>query len=261
MKALLKTSIVLASFATIIVPGGAAAKDACTNAKDMIKVVKNFYSPKPELSDKIRPEVKLAIKALDGYPDPNGLLYRYGATEVKLDLDKEGFVLDLTKALDFNEEGELCKLVEGTVPLGEEGDTTEAHMGFEFIYPGTNGTYQMADIYEGAKDGSKIMKSLAPGGLGFVVPSLKMLMLNPVDESAATPHIKFFKNEVELSIPKSVFIGKTQLFRFKDIKSSKADRLQIYGPYKLEAMFNLKDKDIAKAQAELEAENKPIDTE
>jgi len=50
----------------------------------------NFYAPKPDLSDKIRPEVKLAIKALDGYPSPNGLLYRYEETQVKLDLDKDG---------------------------------------------------------------------------------------------------------------------------------------------------------------------------
>ena len=84
-----------------------------------------------------------------------------------------------------------------------------------------------------------------------------MLMLNPVVENDPTPKIKFFKNDDEITAPKSVFIGKTQLFRLKDIKSSKANRLQISAPYKLEAMFNLKDKDIAKAQAEHEAENKP----
>ena len=257
MKALLKTSLVLASFAAIISPSHALAKDSCTDAKDMIKVVKNFYAPKPDLSDKIRPEFKLAIKALDGYPSPNGLLYRYGDTQVKLDLDEDGRVMDLEKALEFHEEGEFCKLVAGEVPLDEEGDTTEAHMGFEFVYPDNNGSHQMADIYEGAKDGSKIMKGLAPGGLGFVVPGLKMLMLNPVVENDPTPKIKFFKNDDEITAPKSVFIGKTQLFRLKDIKSSKADRLQISAPYKLEAMFNLKDKDIAKAQAEHEAENKP----
>ena len=93
MKALLKNSLVLASCAVIISPTHALAKDSCTDAKDMIKVVKNFYAPKPDLSDKIRPEFKLAIKALDGYPSPNGLLYRYGDTQVKLDLDEDGLSL------------------------------------------------------------------------------------------------------------------------------------------------------------------------
>ncbi len=42
MKALLKTSLVFASFAAIISPSHALAKDSCTEAKDMIKIVKTF---------------------------------------------------------------------------------------------------------------------------------------------------------------------------------------------------------------------------
>jgi len=254
MKHLRKTKVLLSVLLGFTLPMSAFAKDDCTDAKDIVDLVENFYAPKPELINKISPELRLSLQGLDGYADPTGLLYRFGETQVKLELDKDGRVLGLEKALDFNKDGELCKLVDGKIPLDDGESSAQANMNFRFIYSDKDGSHDMADIYEGAKDGSKIMKSLAPGGLGFVVPGLKTLMLKPAQEKGTVPNIRFLMKGTDVPMPKFASIGTTRLFKLKDIKRSRADTILIDGPYELEATFKFDDEDIAKAQAELEAE-------
>jgi len=58
------------------------------------------------------------------------------------------------------------ELVEDT---GE--DTASVSMNFTFHFRDTSGAHNIEVLKEGLKDGSKVMKSLAPGGLGFVVPA------------------------------------------------------------------------------------------
>jgi len=251
----MKTRFIIVGLMFATIPATAMAKDECTDAKDIIGVVKSFHAPKPELIDKIKVEFNLSLKALEGYPDPTGMLYRYGNTHVKLDLDKDGRVLGLEKALEFNKDGEICKLVDGKIPVDDGEDSTEAHMSFRFIYSDNDGSHDMIDIYEGAKDGSKIMKSLAPGGLGFVVPGLKTLMLKPAEEKGATPNIRFLMKGTDVPMPNFASIGTTRLFKLKDIKKSRADTILISDPYELEATFKFKDEDIAQAQAKLNTEN------
>lgn len=247
---MMKSKIIAASLLSLSMPVTALAKDDCTKAKDIINVVKSFHAPKPELVDKIKPDLNLSLKALGDYPEPTGLLYRHGEERVTLELDENGRVLGLEKALAFNKDGELCKVVNGQVPVDDGEDTTQANMSFKFIYPDGNGSHNMADIYEGAKDGSKIMKSLAPGGLGFVVPGLKTLVVKPKDEGGAMPTVRFLMKGTDVPMPKSAVIGSTRLFKLKDIKTRKADTMLVQGLYKLEANFKISDEDIAKAQAE-----------
>jgi len=251
----MRNRLLMTSLLVAMLPATALAKDDCTDAKDIINVVKSFYDPKPELIDKIDVELNLSLTGLDGYADPTGLLYRYGEAQVKLDLDEEGRVLGLEQALDFHKDGELCKLVDGAIPIDDGKDSAQANMSFRFIYSDTDGSHDMADIYEGAKDGSKIMKSLAPGGLGFVVPGLKTLMLKPADKDRTAPNVRFLMKGTDVPMPKFASIGTTRLFRLKDIKARKATQILIDGPYELEATFKFKDEDIAQAQAKLDAEN------
>jgi len=252
---MMTTRFIIVSLMAVMLPVTAFAKDDCTEAKDIINVVESFYAPKPELIDKINVELNLALKGLNGYADPTELLYRYGDEEVILNLDKDGRVLELEKALDFNKDGELCKVVAGEVPVDDGEDTAQANMNFRFIYNDADGSHQMADIYEGAKDGSKIMKSLAPGGLGFVVPGLKTLMLKPEQDNGVMPTIRFLRKGTDVPMPNSASIGTTRLFKLKDIKSKKADQILISGSYILEATFKFSDEDIARGQAEIAAEN------
>ncbi len=249
----MKSKIIAGCVMSLCLPVTAFAKDDCTKAKDIINVVKSFHAPKAELVDKINVDLNLSLKAIGDYPEPTGLLYRYEDEKVILNLDKDGRVLGLEKAVAFNKDGELCKLVNGQVSIDDGEDSTQANMSFKFLYPDGGGSHAMADIYEGAKDGSKIMKGLAPGGLGFVVPSLKTLMVKPKDEDGAQPRIRFVKNGVDVKTPMPAKLGKAHFYKLKDIKATKADTVLIEGEYILEANFKISDKDIAKAQAELEA--------
>jgi len=103
-------------------------------------------------------------------------------------------------------------------------------------------------LKEGAKDGSKIMKGLAPGGLGFVVPKLKAISLSPPEEMEQKPVYEFTRKDQPVAVNASP-IGKTTLIRLKDIKASKADLMTISGAYRLEATFKFNPEDIAKAEA------------
>lgn len=236
----------------LMMPVSVFAKDDCSEAKDIVNVAQTFYAPEAELVDKINVDLKLSLKAIGESPEPTGLLYRYANEEVTLNLDEDGRVLELEKALNFHKDGELCKLVNGKVPIDDGKDSTHANMQFKFFYSDTDGSHDIADIFEGAKDGSKIMKGLAPGGLGFVVPSLKTLVLKPQDKNGAAPKIRFVKDGVDIEAPNSAFIGTTRLYKLKDIKRSKADTILIDGPYILEAHFKISDEDIAKAQVKHE---------
>ena len=230
----------------------AFAGEACRSAKDLVKVAQNFYGDNPELTNIITPEFDLAFKGINGAPTPTAIAYRHEGTEEILPI-ADGKLVGFEKAASWSKEGEMCRMVDGELAAATEGDSVEASMSFGFPYKRTDGVFSIEEIREGAKDGSKIMSGLAPGGLGFVVPSLKALSLDSVEGVEAKPKFTFTRKGEVVTV-KSSPIGKTTLFRMKDIKSSKADTLTIEGPYRLNATFKFDPADIAKSEAKRLAE-------
>ncbi|WP_409433377.1 hypothetical protein ACJ3XI_02420 [Litorimonas sp. RW-G-Af-16] len=226
-------------------------KDDCTDAKDLVNMAQSIYGAKAELTDIIAPDAILQLKALNGNPAPTGMLYRFEGQTVELPLDENGVVQDLKQSMNFNKDGEICKLIDGVVPEDTGDDTVQANMNFSFAYKPQNGSYSVATLREGAKDGSKIMNSLAPGGLGFVVPGLKSIIIRPADyDMDAMPTVTWTKDGEVIDGPVPSVYAKTQRFLIKDIKRSKADSLKISGPYTLKAGFKFDPEEMAKAEAE-----------
>ena len=144
--------------------------------------------------------------------------------------------------------------MDGKVAQKDESEGTSVNVMFKFPFRQTDGSFAISDLNEGAKDGSKIMKGVAPGGLGFVVPGLKTIVLRPAEKDGVLPEFEFLKDGKTVSVDPIIF-NKDRFFRLKDIKSSKADTLKIKGDYSLEATFKIDPEELAAAEAKRLEEN------
>lgn len=225
----------------------ALAGEPCRSAKDLVKVAQNFYGDNPELTNIITPEFTLAFKGINGAADPTAILYRHDGKEEVLPI-VDGILEGFEKAANWSRDGEMCRLVDGELAAVTEGDSVQASMSFSFPYKRTDGMFPIDEIHEGAKDGSKVMNGLAPGGLGFAVPGLKTIDLRPEMEGGPIPSFEFTRKGKPIDVDVSSF-GEQRLIRIKDVKASKADQLTITGSYRILAAFKFDPEKIAKAEA------------
>lgn len=230
----------------MLVGSPAYAGEACRTAKDIVNLAQNFYGAEPDLKDVISPKVSMRLEGINGSAAPTALLYRYEGEEHRLAI-LDGMVVGLEKASGWSKEGEICRMVDGALAPMTEGDSTRARVGFSFAYNRTDGLFPVEELKEGAKDGSKVMKGLAPGGLGFVVPKLKAISLSPLENEDVKPKFEFTRKGQLVAVAAS-HIGNTTLIRLKDIKASKADLMTISGTYHLEATFKFDPEEIAEAE-------------
>lgn len=230
----------------------AFAYDPCQSAKDLVNAAQSFYGDNPELTNIIAPVIDISISGINGNPDPSGILYRFEGEEEILPII-DGKVIGIEKAADWSKKGERCRMIGGSIAPVTEDAAAEANVNFRFNYKRMDGVFSVDELKEGAKDGSKIMKSLAPGGLGFVVPGLKTVALGPAEGSEIKPTHKFLRKGAPVSV-KSSPIGNATLFRLKDIKSAKADMLMIEGLYSLSPTFKIDPEEIAEQEAKRVAE-------
>lgn len=129
-------------------------------------------------------------------------------------------------------------------------------MQFSFPFLNMSGSHSVDELVEGAKGGSKIMNTLAPGGLGFMVPSLKAISVSPAQKEGNMPVLRFMEGNSLTRGPEVTQVKKDQLFKVKALKKSRADRLKISGDYRLIAKFDYDPEDIKKAADKEKSEEK-----
>jgi len=223
------------------------AADNCSSAEQLVKAAKAFYGNQPELTNLINPLLTVGLKGANGYPDPTSLIYKFEGFEYEIPME-EGQLKGLEAATAWSAKGELCSLyADGPLEYSEK-DALTLSVSFGFPYRRDDGLFRVKDLQEGAKDGSKIIKSLAPKGFGFAAPSLKSIVVIPRDETNDMPVLVFSKDGKPKRVPTSKY-GKTQYVRLKDIKSAKVDRLKIEGPYSAAAFFKIDPDEIAEKEA------------
>lgn len=225
----------------------AFAGEPCRSAKDLVNVAKNFYGNNPELTDIITPKFTLGLKGINGAADPTAMRYQHEGQEVMLPVI-DGKLTGLEELADLSKKGKICRMVDGELAATTEGDSTEASMSFSFPFKRQDGVFTIDEIKEGAKDGSRIMNGLAPGGLGFAVPGLKGISIASPEGEQTRPDFSFTRNGEAVSVDTSP-VAQSVLVRLKDIKKSKADTLTITSPYRLHAIFKFDPDDVAKEEA------------
>jgi len=243
-----KVYAIIVIAAAFTLPNTALANDNCTPAKQLVSAAKAFYGNQPELTNLITPVLNVGLKGINGYPDPTHLLYRFEGFEKSMPI-VDGLVKGLDGATEWSKKGELCSIYSNG-PLGEtEENVVSLSVSFGFPYRRKDGLFSVDEIKEGAKDGSKIIKGLAPTGLGFAAPNLKTLIITPAAETEEAPKLIFMKDGQPRDVQVSR-LGPRQYIRLKDIKSAKVDRLKIEGPYRAAAFFKIDPDEIAAKEAE-----------
>ena len=244
----MKTKLLLSSILMLGMTTSAHAGESCTDAKDLVRVAKAFYAADEDRVDIIDPAVSMKFESVNGHPIPDQMLYRFEGEDIYLDINEDGLLEGMEELASVSKDGELCRVMDGKVPQATEEDTTSVNVAFVFPYRRTEGQFAVSELIEGAKDGSKIMKGVAPGGLGFAVPGLKAIVLKPSEAGAPIPAFSFTREGEAVEVPGTVYDG-SLFIRLKDIKSAKADKLSIEGDYKLSAMFKFDPEDLAESEA------------
>lgn len=249
-----KTRYLLAVCTSLLVisPAAAWANGPCSPGKRLVQGAKAFYDAKPGLTNIIQPRLDVSVVGMNGYPDPSGMLYRWEDVEHNLPI-VDGRVQNLELAATWPSEGELCTVYSGEPPEKTEESTANLSVSFEFPYLRKDGVFTIDEIKEGAKDGSKIIKSLAPKGLGFVAPSLKTFVVTTNSPEDRLPTLTFLRDGDIVDVKTSEF-HTMQYVRLKDLKSAKVDAVKINGPYKAIAFFKIDHDEMAENEAKRLAE-------
>lgn len=250
----MKNKILISSATVLGLATSAHAAESCRDAKDMIRMVNTFYAADEDRINVIAPSVSMQFEGLNGHDAPDQLLYRHEDQNIYLDINEEGLLQSIETLVGVSKKGQLCSVVDGEVAEDAEGaSTTSVSVGFVFPYRRSDGQFAISELVEGAKDGSKIMKGVAPGGLGFVVPGLKTIVLKSNEDGAPIPDFSFARKGKSVEVPGALYDG-SFFIRMKDIKSAKADKLSIDGDYTLTAMFKVDLDELAEAEAKRLAE-------
>jgi len=219
----------------------------CTSAKQLVGAASAFHGEKPELTNLIDPQLKIEMKGINGHPDPTHLLYKFEGYEHAMPI-KEGQLQGLEAAKGWSKNGELCSIYEDG-PLGDtEEDAVSLAVSFSFPFRREDGVFSVKEIKEGVKDGTKIIKGLAPRGLGFAAPNLQTFVVSPDGEDSDMPEIIFTRDGKPTTVKMSQF-NQTQYVRMKDIKSARVDGVKILGPHKAHAFFKIDPAKIAENEA------------
>ena len=227
----------------------AMAEDSCTNAKNLSNALKAFYKADPSFKDVIDPQFLLAIHADEGLPTITEIMYRDDTQKRRFDMDEYGNVLGLEAAVDMiSPDGEICSMVDGVIVQKQKDPKTSVSVSMTFPYRNQTGNLLMRELAEGAKDGSKIMKSLAPTGLGLFVPKLKSVVVSPASKDAALPVLSLLKKGKPVDAPKAAMLDRDQYYILSQLKKTKADSVMVSGDYILRASFEFKAEDIEKAE-------------
>lgn len=249
----IKNKLLLSSMILLGLSTSAYAEESCTDAKDMIRMVNAFYDANEDRVDVITPTVAMQFEGVNGHAIPDQMLYRHQDETIYLEINEEGQLEGIESLVSASKKGQLCRVVDGVVPQKMEENTTSVNVDFMFPFNRDDGQFTVSELIEGAKDGSKVMSGVAPGGLGFVVPGLKTIVLRSPEEGAPIPDFSFTRKDKAVEVAGTVYDG-SLFIRLKDIKSAKADKLSIEGDYVLAAMFKFDPDELLELEAKRLAE-------
>ena len=242
-----------------VTPTAALANGSCSSAKKLVEGAKAFYGDKTELRDVVQPQLDVFLNGINGHPNPTQMLYRWEDVEHSLPI-VAGRVEGLEAAASWSEKGELCSLYDdGPLPATKD-ETVNLTVFLRFPFLRKEGAFPIKEINEGAKDGSKIIKSLAPTGLGFAAPGLKTFVVMPETLDQRMPILTFMRNGEPVN-PRVTKYNRTQYIRLKDLKAAKVDVVAIETPFRAYASFKIDPKKVAESEAKRLASLKDDETE
>lgn len=216
-----------------------AAGYKCSEAKELVKIMKKMSDLKPEQTDSVHgnPSMKMTLK--DGGEMPERIFYRHDGQETGFNLSEDGAVTDIKKIGSLDKDGEMCIEDKKRPVKPDEEDGIDISMNFHVEYKNQSGSHGVPELRDGLEDGRTHVKKLVPAPFRMMIPKFTHVKIayvadetDPVHEN---PQIVALQGDVKvdgLLIEKmfdSYYVGIDQL------QEIGADRLGVYGgPYRME---------------------------
>lgn len=201
----------------------------CFPAKGIRDFVGRFDSLEASKRDTIDVffEPEIVIKDEGTYPDRYFL--KQDDAEIDLPINEEGEVPNFVEVVKNSAEtAEIC--VQDKARAGTPVDQT----GFNFSLPMSirhikaDGTYDLATLEDGLKDGKSFYKKMVGGAMALLVPKMTHILII-YEEDTTSPQIQALNGEAELEGLKSELFQGAYVVKYKDLKKMGATHLQISG--------------------------------
>ena len=184
----------------------------------------------------------MRMEPTDGLPLPERLFLKTASGEVDFPLDADGVVQgDVVRAVHANGGGMLCSTDPARAGTSLDEYGIDVVMGMLPQVIERPGTHSLAQLEEGADDGRKFFKKMAPGIVSFLVPKLDHYAVShPLDDDTNLPTVHAFAGERDLGpVPMERF-DVSQLMSLEYLEELGADSIRITGPYRLFPMPDAK---------------------
>jgi len=202
---------------------------SCFPAEGIADFMKRFDELDASRTDTVHAvfEANISIRDEGGFPDRFYL--KSGDEENTLSFDDEGIVQDFTPLIKAAPDGtEIC--MQDKARAGTSGDQP----GVTFNLPvsirmkNQSGTYDIAELQDGLKDGKAFYKKMVGGAMALLVPKMTHVVIAYEDE--ATPlDFTVFKGDEPIAAPESEAFNGGHVIRFKDLKKAGVTTLKVGG--------------------------------
>lgn len=237
MKHLIHISLALSCLALAPVSGAQDGEDPvelreetrCFAASNITGFVKRFDDLDASKRDSVDASIRPAIIINDEGDYPDRLYVQHGEQQDDVAIEGEGRMPTLIPLLKTaHEESEICledKARAGT-PVSEPG--ASFNMSFSIRHINTSGTYAMAELEDGLKDGKSFYKKMVGGAMALLVPKMTHVVVAYEDDEA-NPQIDAYKGEERLGEFNIELFDGGHVIRLKDLKKLGATHLKVSG--------------------------------
>lgn len=201
----------------------------CFPAENIVKFISRFDGLKDSQRDSVDSNFNPSVEILDDGALPDRLYFKSGTVEETVLMEEDGQLPTfISRAKTADEETEIC--IQDKSRAGTPVDSPGAglSMSFNIRYINRDGSYDMAELADGLKDGKSFYKKMVGGPAALLVPNMTHLVVSYEDEQV-TPQIEAFNGDVRIDgLVTEPFDG-AYVVTFKDLKKLGATHLKISG--------------------------------
>jgi hypothetical protein len=208
----------------------------CRPFDGAVEAIDDFGKVKDKYRDVVDVIPRPRFKVTDDGPLPERV---YFASADRPDADvrvgPDGVMEGLIDVARANPESELC-----VKDPSRAGQPQREDSGLDFVlgalpqFTNRTGTFTLAELQEGTKDGRRFFKKMAPSLVSFMVPKLTHVSVShPFDDEDNLPTVEAFTGDVSLGPVAMERFDVSQLIEVDVLEEMGADRIVVTGDHRL----------------------------
>lgn len=231
----------------VLTPQSALAADKlrgdvfCFPAKDVPKIVKNLREVKDSRRDVVDVNINPKFIIKDGGAWPERFFLRTESQEIDIPVEKpSGLTPSFIEKAFAYPESDVCVADKTRADRPEYDEGLYFEMGLSPLFHNRSGTYDIAELQEGTKDGKKFYKKMIPAAVRMFMPDTDYLAVKYDDLRLQGAQI--FARVGDAEVPLKVELYKEMhVVSFDALKDMKASGLIIKGgAYTLQPTVSVK---------------------